>query len=360
MGGVQRIGSSGEALEQPSSVEHNPDGKVEKSGQEQGTSPLCDLSFSDMYVELNSRVAWYKRTPDDHEGTRLSGSSLEEVYQLIKHIRSKENHADFRVEWRGLILRGFTMRTLSDDVVVLRREVDEPLEFDAIGYPERLRESLLSPSFNKGGLVLIGGGTAAGKTTSLIAWLLARLRLFGGTAITVENPVEIKIEGRHEGPKGVVGTCYQIPVADDREFGPVLTRILRAAPNLIMIGELRTAEAVGKAVIASASGHLVCATVHSNDVITMIARVINLVKDAGYDVAMLADSLCAVVHQSMSLDSDGKDFRRKISVSPLIVTGASTAAQTRAILRSGNCSQLISEIERQERLVHASRATGVI
>jgi twitching motility protein PilT len=127
-----------------------------------------------------------------------------------------------------------------------------------------------------------------------------------------------------------------------------------------MVGELRTAEAVGKAVIASASGHLVCATIHSNDVITMIGRVINLVKDAGYDVAMLADSLCAVVHQSMALDRAGRDFRRKISVSPLVVTGASTADQTRAILRSGNCSQLISEIERQGRLIHASKALGVI
>jgi len=86
----------------------------------------------------------------------------------------------------------------------------------------------------------------------------------------------------------------------------------------------------------------------------------NLLRDAGYDVAMFADSLCAVVHQSMALDRAGQEFRRKISVSPLIVTGASTVDQTRAILRSGNCTQLISEIQRQERMIHSSTALGVI
>jgi len=352
--------SNQETSEEGFSTALDQEKKSVKSNQERKTSALFDLHFSDLYVELNARSAWYKRTPDDFEGTLLDGLALEEVCQLVDHIRSSPNHTDFRVEWRGLNLRGGVLQTISDDVMVLRRVLDEPLPFASIGYPNRLRDSLSSSSFNKGGLVLFGGGTGAGKTTSMISWLLARLGLYGGTAITVENPIEIKIQGRHQGINGVFGTCYQIEVDDDLEFGPVLTRILRAAPNIIGIGELRTAEAVGKAVIASASGHLVCATVHSNDVITMLQRVMNLLRDAGYDVAMFADSLCAVVHQSMALDRAGQEFRRKISVSPLIVTGASTVDQTRAILRSGNCTQLISEIQRQERMIHSSTALGVI
>ena len=166
--------SNQETSEEGFSTALDQEKKSVKSNQERKTSALFDLHFSDLYVELNARSAWYKRTPDDFEGTLLDGLALEEVCQLVDHIRSSPNHTDFRVEWRGLNLRGGVLQTISDDVMVLRRVLDEPLPFASIGYPNRLRDSLSSSSFNKGGLVLFGGGTGAGNTSSMISWLLAR------------------------------------------------------------------------------------------------------------------------------------------------------------------------------------------
>lgn len=320
-------------------------------------SLLSKIQFSDLYIELDG-VAWYKRAPNDTEGYRLSGEHLHEVRDLCDFLGSTTRNADFRVVWRGMELRGDCLETLRGPVYTLRRLLPRAMAFDKIGYPPRLIEALLSSNFNQGGLVLFAGSTGAGKSTSMAAWLVERLNQNGGTAWTVENPIETDLQGRYE-RNGKVGICYQTEVKEDRDFGYQITRILRAAPNMIMLGELRTAEVAAKAVLAATSGHLVSATIHGTDIQAVLERVKNLVKESGYDISMFADSLCAVVHQSMTLErmSDGT-VRRSIHPRPLIVSGSEHETPIRAQLRSGNLTQLISQIERQERLMHLPRTFG--
>ncbi|MGB8421360.1 ATPase, T2SS/T4P/T4SS family [Paraburkholderia sp.] len=314
------------------------------------TSPLADIAFSDLYLEHDG-LAWYKKAPNDRHGHRLSGPLQPAARQLLEDARGMTLTDDDSFGWGGLILRAKCIPTLKGPVYSFRRIIDRPLDFLKIGYPPRLERALMAAEFDEGGLVLVAGRTGSGKTTSLMSYVAERLRTFGGLAVTAENPIEVQMQGRYEGLEGIAGTCYQTQVKDDKEFGPRIRDFMRVAPNIIVLGEMRTADAAGQAVLAGTSGHLVLVSVHGRDIVSVIDRVKNLVSESGYDVSLFADCLLAVVHQQMFLDDiDGED-RRRIVVKPLIVKGSTNESAIRSHIRGAVLEQMVSEVERQERVM---------
>lgn len=322
---------------------------AETSEPGQGGGPLVGLAFSDLYLEPDSQ-AWFKRSPDDRERHVVQGDTLEETLALRKRLQEHNTGRDFRVDWESIRLRVQRIETVDGDVYVCRRLLDQPIAFAELGYPPKLMKALLSDEFTKGGLVLFTGPAGAGKSTSLASWLAARLATFGGTACTIENPVEVTLHGRH-GTGDVVGTCYQTQVREDAEFGPSIQRILRAAPNMIFIGEIRGKDAAAQAVLAGTSGHLVTSTLHANNVQAGLERLKTMLAESGLDAGFLADAVAAVLYQTMTTTRIGGTQRKRVVVTPLIVAGAQNETAIRAHLRSGDFSQLVSEIERQRRVM---------
>lgn len=313
--------------------------------------PLARIAFSDLYLEHDGH-AWYKKAPNDRQGHRLSGLLQAEAHDLLKHLNDTTLSDDDSFGWRGLILRAKRLPTLKGPVYVLRRILEKPLDFYKIGYPPKLAKALMASEFDDGGLLLVAGRTGSGKTTSLTSYVAERLRTFGGTAFTAENPIEVQMQGRYEGLEGIAGVCYQTQVRDDMEFGPRIKDFMRAAPNIIMLGEMRTADAAAQAVLAGTSGHLVVASVHGRDIVSVVDRVRNLVNESGYDVSLLSDCLVAVVHQQMILENINGEDRRRIVAKPLIVKTSSQEDAIRAHIRGGVLEQMVSEVERQERVMN--------
>lgn len=188
---------------------------------------------------------------------------------------------------------------------------------------------------------------------SQASWLAARLAKFGGTACTVENPVEVPLHGRH-GSGSVVGTCYQTEVHDDAEFGPSIRRILRAAPNMMLIGEIRGHDAAAQAVLAGSSGHLVSSTLHANDVQAALERLKTMLVESSLDVNFMADALAVVLHQTMITSRVGGEPKRRVVVSPLVISGAANEVAIRSTLRKGDFSLLASEMRRQDSLCRSA------
>lgn len=127
--------------------------------------------------------------------------------------------------------------------------------------------SILQQSIQKNqGLILVTGPTGSGKTTTMYA-LLKHLNLQQKKIITLEDPVEYQIE-----------YAMQINVDEDIGFGyaKVLKDVLRQDPDVIMIGEIRDQETLQIALQAALTGHLVIATIHTNDSISTIERLIDL------------------------------------------------------------------------------------
>ncbi|ROH88802.1 PilT/PilU family type 4a pilus ATPase [Stagnimonas aquatica] len=138
-------------------------------------------------------------------------------------------------------------------------------DFDKLGLPPVLREVVMT----KRGLVLMVGGTGSGKSTSLAAMIGYRNQNSKGHIITIEDPVE------YVHPHiGCLITQREVG-SDTHSWEAALKNTLRQAPDVILIGEIRTREAMEYAVNFAETGHLVLATLHANSANQALDRIIN-------------------------------------------------------------------------------------
>jgi general secretion pathway protein E len=135
------------------------------------------------------------------------------------------------------------------------------------------------------GIVLVTGPTGSGKTTTLYA-ALSRLDAAALNIMTVEDPIEYDLDGINQTP---------INARIDMSFARALRTILRQDPDVVMIGEIRDLETAQIAVQASLTGHLVFATLHTNDAVSAVTRLV----DMGVEPFLLASSLIGVGAQRL-------------------------------------------------------------
>ena len=135
------------------------------------------------------------------------------------------------------------------------------------------------------GIFLVTGPTGSGKTTSLYAFLNT-INTVARKIITVEDPVEYQLEGINQ---------VQVLREVNLTFAAALRSMLRQAPNIIMVGEIRDQETAEIAIEASLTGHLVFSTLHTNDAPSAIARLV----DMGVKPFMVASTLRAVMAQRL-------------------------------------------------------------
>ena len=136
------------------------------------------------------------------------------------------------------------------------------------------------------GIILITGATGSGKSTTVYSFL-QKLNVKGSNLITVEDPVEMDIEGINQ---------VQVNSEIGLDFATVLRSILRQDPNVIMIGEIRDSETAQIAVRASITGHLVLSTLHTNNSLTTIERLL----DMDVERYLLASALSGIVSQKLA------------------------------------------------------------
>jgi type IV pilus assembly protein PilB len=138
---------------------------------------------------------------------------------------------------------------------------------------------------NPNGIILITGPTGSGKSTTLYA-VLKELNKVNRNIITIEDPVEYKLEGVNQ---------VQVNVKSGMTFASGLRSILRQDPDVIMIGEIRDSETAQIAVRAAITGHLVLSTMHTNDASSTVIRLV----DMGVEPYLVSSSLVGVVAQRL-------------------------------------------------------------
>ncbi|MEL7894849.1 PilT/PilU family type 4a pilus ATPase [Vreelandella neptunia] len=149
--------------------------------------------------------------------------------------------------------------------MVVRSIAIEIPRLDALGVPEQLAELAQA----KRGLVLVVGGTGTGKSTTLAAMIQQRNETVGGHIISIEDPIEYL----HPHKRAIVN---QREVGIDTEsFEVALKNTLRQAPDVILIGEIRTRETMEHALTFAETGHLCLATLHANNANQALERIIH-------------------------------------------------------------------------------------
>lgn len=195
----------------------------------------------------------------------------------------------FNLEIRGkkIDCRVSIMPVIKGEKAVIRildREIIE-LEIDKIGMEKSNYERLLFQLKRKNGIFLVSGPTGSGKSSTLYA-LLKKLNTGEVNISTAEDPVEYEIDG-----------INQVQCKNDigRNFASVLRAYLRQDPDILMVGEIRDQETAEIAVKAAITGHLVLSTIHTNDSIGGINRLLNI----GIQPYMISASIIAVLSQRL-------------------------------------------------------------
>ncbi len=160
-----------------------------------------------------------------------------------------------------------------------------PTLVDDLHLPKDIRDEISEELTKDAGLILVGGPTGSGKTTTLYSLL----RCCGSAcrhSVTIEDPVEVQIEG-----------TTQLPVDDENgnSFAALLRSVLRQDPDAILVGEVRDPETARIALQASMTGHLVLSTIHTRDTVGTIFRLLDL----GIEPYMVAQGMHLVIAQRL-------------------------------------------------------------
>jgi type IV pilus assembly protein PilB len=190
--------------------------------------------------------------------------------------------ADTRID-----VRVSTLPTQYGEKVVLRMlESASPMqEFARLGFPQRTVEELQRVLRLPQGMLLVTGPTSSGKSTTLYSSLNV-IRRRSINIVTVEDPVEYAVQGLNQ---------VQVNTKAGLTFAACLRSILRQDPDVIMIGEIRDKETADIAMKAAQTGHLVLSTLHTNDSVSAITRLL----DIGVAPYQIASSLTAVIAQRL-------------------------------------------------------------
>ena len=199
----------------------------------------------------------------------------------------QDGRITLRVGGKGVDVRVSTLPTGHGERAVLRLLDKEAgrLDLSHLGMSPALLPQFDHLINQPHGIVLVTGPTGSGKTTTLYA-ALSRLNASTTNILTVEDPIEYDLIG--------VGQT-QVNARIDMSFSKALRAILRQDPDVIMIGEIRDLETAQIAVQASLTGHLVLATLHTNDAAAAVTRLL----DMGIEPFLLSSSLLGVMAQRL-------------------------------------------------------------
>ena len=256
------------------------------------------VGASDIHIEPESNLVRIRQRVDGIlqenivEGRQIADSLILRIKILAKlNISEKRLPQDGRfmikVKGKSLDIRAATMPVRYGETAVLRL-LDQSsgiLKLDQIGLRTDLLEKIRFHIHRPNGLILVTGPTGSGKTTTLYS-ILEELNVQEKKIITIEDPIEYTLPRISQ---------IQVNPIIGLTFAKILRTALRQDPEIIMVGEMRDEETVQIGLRAAMTGHLVLATLHTNDAVSSATRLL----DMGAESYLVAASLRTIVAQRL-------------------------------------------------------------
>lgn len=230
----------------------------------------------------------YSIIPSKYKRNMISRIKMIAGMNIMETRLPQDGAIKSKIGERFLDLRVSSLPTNNAEKIVIRI-LDYSMSLaglDNLGFSEDAMEKINRLIKIPNGIILVTGATGTGKSTTLYS-ILQKLNTEEVNIITVEDPVEMDIKG-----------VNQVQVNSDigLDFATVLRSILRQDPNVIMIGEIRDSETAQIAVRASITGHLVLSTIHTNNSLNTIERLL----DMDVERYLLASALTGIVSQKLA------------------------------------------------------------
>jgi len=313
---------------------------LDQKSANEGGKEITDLPFTDLYVRLDEGNVLARFRPDPLRSRYAGNFSVPAAFAGdVKEIRDTlvgEMVNEGTITYKGLRLRYAKFLAAEGEKWAAVRAVPLDLpDIDALGLDPTFARMLKGWGSRKG-LIIVGGKTGDGKTTTCVAAIRHYLERLGGLAYTCEDPIEYQMQGAISEK----GFCLQYEVVDDRDWNPAIKRAMRTRPDYIFVGEVRTAEAAEGLLKAAVSGHLVISTIHAGSVSDTISAILNLAENKLGPVArqIIADRLVAAVHQTLT-----RDGPRIECVAP---TAGDPNDQAVSVIKSGDIANLSNQVKR--------------
>ncbi len=224
---------------------------------------------------------------------RMAGGAISRVkimaeMNIAERRLPQDGRVGLTVDGRHVDLRVVTLPSVHGEAVVMRvLDKDSVVtSLDQLGFADSDRERFERACHETHGAVLVTGPTGSGKSTTLYA-ALQMLNTPEKNIITVEDPVEYEMEGL---------TQLQVAAKHGLTFAAGLRSMVRADPDVIMVGEIRDAETARIAIESALTGHLVLSTLHTNDAPSALTRLIEM----GIEPFLVASALDCVVAQRLA------------------------------------------------------------
>jgi len=228
------------------------------------------------------------RIQRDMQNAVISRLKIIAGMDIAERRKPQDGRSTLRLQDRRIDLRLSSLPTQFGEKIVVRLLDTERRQLDLANLMgtsdclQKFRELLSRPQ----GMLLVAAPTGSGKTTTLYA-ALSWLRSSTKNIITVEDPIEYHIEGINQ---------VQINPKAGMTFASGLRSILRQDPNVVLVGEIRDQETAAIAMEAAQTGHLLLSSLHTNDAVSAITRLLDL----GIEPFLVASSLTAVVSQRLA------------------------------------------------------------
>jgi type II secretory ATPase GspE/PulE/Tfp pilus assembly ATPase PilB-like protein len=256
-----------------------------------------DLSASDVHLqpERNRLLIRYRIDGVMHDVGQYSADIVPNILARLKlaagmHIDERREPQDGRVDMeygtRKFSARMSVLPMLNGEKVVMRilDPIGAKVELEKLGMPPDVLKKWSNAIQSAYGMVLVTGPTGSGKTSTLYA-SLNRLDRTKRNIVTVEDPIEYEFEDH----------ITQVQVSERMTFPRVMRSFLRQDPDVMLVGEMRDPESLSIGIQASLTGHLVLSTLHTNNAIETLGRMI----DMGGEPYLIASILQAVMAQRL-------------------------------------------------------------
>ena len=225
--------------------------------------------------------------------SRSMGDAVLNIFKVLADLditekrKPQDGSLSAQLDGRTIDMRVATAGSVVGEKMVMRilDKSQQLIDLTRLGLRDRLREKIHALAAQPHGMLIVCGPTGAGKSTTLYA-CLNEIDRFQKNVITIENPVEYQIDNV---------TQIEVNPKAGKTFAGELRSILRQDPDVIYIGEIRDQETAEIACQAAQTGHMVFTTLHANDTVTALGRLIDL----GVQPFMVAEAVSAILGQRL-------------------------------------------------------------
>lgn len=301
---------------------------------------LNELSFIDLILDENfaeikgmiGASSYLTNLPEIY----LDDAS--ELRNVCADIHSRMRKTEFSLRYDERIYRVTVIcHEWAGTSFVVRQTPENILPFINVPISTSLRSSIIRPGAT--GLVLIAGEMGSGKTTSAASVLRQRIEVTGSLGISIEDPIEIPLHGRHGN-----GRCLQLEVGQNESYSTATKKALRMGASCMLLGEIRDGQTAHEVLKASFTMFVV-STIHGSSVYDAINRYVMFCEEINHNAKQnVANTLYIIAHQTMTSVRRGDVVSgRDISINAYNLVNCTQSASIKSKIMHGNYRALQDE-----------------